>query len=355
MSTRLLDEARLLQELPLLPDLQCAWLLLAMCASPRADHLLRTLPPSLSASYARGHDDAVWRCLLALLGEEDDADPEVAAARRLALLPARSGGLGLQCAVRTAPAAYWAAWADALPVLRARRPDAAARCLAELAAGPAAAATCLRAAAEAGGVLDDAGWQGRPSWHDVHNGVRPAQCDLPEPGERCQGWQHHGSRACSTHFRETELLPTLPPPAQAMLRSQSGPQAAEWLGAIPSEAGSALPPDRMLIALRRRLRLPFLSLHTGVAHTDTVVAPLSTPMATTTQHALEPDCSPAEQSPSSMHGCASRVRLSDPRARSSHSSGWHARQHVMLTPPIAAASTLSCTGPLRLAKRCVAT
>ena len=53
----LVDEVRLLQELPLLPDLQCAWLLLAMCASPRADHFLRTLPPSLSASYARGHDD----------------------------------------------------------------------------------------------------------------------------------------------------------------------------------------------------------------------------------------------------------------------------------------------------------
>ena len=58
--TRLLEQARLLQELPLL-DLQCAWLLLAMCASPRADHLLRTLPPDLSASYVRGHDDAVWR------------------------------------------------------------------------------------------------------------------------------------------------------------------------------------------------------------------------------------------------------------------------------------------------------
>ena len=56
-----------------------------------------------------------------------------------------------------------------------------------------------------------------------------------------------------------------------------------------------------------------------------------------------------------MHGCASRVRLSDPRARSSPSSGWRVGQHVMLTPPIAAASTLSCTRPLRLARRCVAT
>ena len=265
--TRLLEEARLLQELPLLPDLQCAWLLLAMCASPRADHLLRTLPPDLSASYARGHDDAVWRCLLKLLGEEDDADPDVAAARRLALLPAQLGGLGLQCAERTAPAAYWAAWADALPVLRARRPDAAARCLAELDAGPGAAAACLRAADEAGRALDAAGWRGRPSWPDVHNSLRPPQCDLPEPGERSQGWQHHGSRACSTHFRETELLPALPPPAQAMLRSQSGPHAAAWLGAIPGEAGSALPPDRMLLAMRRRLRLPLpIAPHRCGAH-----------------------------------------------------------------------------------------
>ena len=53
-----------------------------------------------------------------LLGGKDDIDPEVAAARRLALLPARSGGLGLQCAARTAPATYWAAWADALPLAK---------------------------------------------------------------------------------------------------------------------------------------------------------------------------------------------------------------------------------------------
>ena len=46
-----------------------------MCAAPRADHLLCTLPPDLSASYARGHDDAVWQCLRELLGEPDDQDP----------------------------------------------------------------------------------------------------------------------------------------------------------------------------------------------------------------------------------------------------------------------------------------
>ena len=56
---RLQEERRLLDELPRLPDLQCAWLLLLFCASPRANHALRTLPPSESASYARAHDQAV--------------------------------------------------------------------------------------------------------------------------------------------------------------------------------------------------------------------------------------------------------------------------------------------------------
>ena len=47
----------------------------------------------------------------------------------LAPLPAVYGGLDLQSAERTAPAAHWAAWMDALPVIRCRLPGAAAWCL----------------------------------------------------------------------------------------------------------------------------------------------------------------------------------------------------------------------------------
>ncbi|CAE7311141.1 unnamed protein product, partial [Symbiodinium sp. KB8] len=170
--TRLLEQARLLQELPLL-DLQCAWLLLAMCASPRADHLLRTLPPDLSASYVRGHDDAVWRGACRV--------------KKTTLIP---------------------------------------RFLAELAAGP------------AGCVLDGAGFLARNAiCLNLARGAKVGSITVPAP----------------TLPTFAELLPYL---AQAMLRSQSGPHAAAWLSAIPSEAGFALPPDRMLIALRRRLRLP---------------------------------------------------------------------------------------------------
>ena len=41
---RLEAEADLLQKLQRLPDLQSAWLLLAYCAAPRAQHLLRNIP-----------------------------------------------------------------------------------------------------------------------------------------------------------------------------------------------------------------------------------------------------------------------------------------------------------------------
>ena len=88
-----------------------------------------------------------------------------------------------------------------------------------------------------------------------HEGRRPPR-DTLAGGGVCQGWQHHGSRASSTRFHDTELLPALAPPAQALLRSQSGPRAAAWLGTVPSEAGTTIPPHHMLIALRLRLPLP---------------------------------------------------------------------------------------------------
>eukprot|EP00439_Symbiodinium_sp_Y106_P020811 s2867_g2.t1 len=206
----------------------------------------------------------------------------------------RAWAAGLQCAARTALAACWAAWADALPVLHARRRDAAARCLAELTQGPASAAACLRAAEEAGRLLDRTNWTGRPSWSDLLNNLRPAQCDLPELGKRCQGWQHHGSRACSSHFRETELLP-----------------APLAVGAACCSL--AQPPDRMLITLWRRLRLPLLVPYTDAANMAT--AALLMHMVTTMPPAPAQAFSPAEPNLWSTPGCALLERLSDLRAR----------------------------------------
>ena len=100
---RLRTEQLLLDQLPTLLDLQCAWLLLLLCASPRANHAIRTMPPSASAAYARGHDDAIWATLQTMLGGVGDR--EAVQARLLAALPGALGGLGLQSAQLTAPAA----------------------------------------------------------------------------------------------------------------------------------------------------------------------------------------------------------------------------------------------------------
>ena len=64
---RVLDEQAFADLLPKLPDLQAAWLLLVMCACPRANHLLRTVPPSLVQSYAAAHDKLFLDTLAALV------------------------------------------------------------------------------------------------------------------------------------------------------------------------------------------------------------------------------------------------------------------------------------------------
>ena len=56
---RVATERELLHKVGRMPDLQCAWLILSKAAVPRAVHMLRCLPPSLSAEYAGEHDRAV--------------------------------------------------------------------------------------------------------------------------------------------------------------------------------------------------------------------------------------------------------------------------------------------------------
>ena len=249
----MLTERELLNQLPRLPDLQCAWLLLAMCASPRANHALRTVPPLDIAGYAQAHDDAVWETLQACLGGV--ASGEADGARKLATLPASLGGLGLASAVRTAPAAYWAAWADALPVLGERAPALAEACVRQL-EGRDAETTCLRSAAVARNLLQAEGWQECPSWRAIADGARPPVATDRSLGDWPHGWQHSASRTRNLHFRERTLLPDMSPSACALLRSQAGPHAGAWLTAIPADPATTLSPQAMQLALRRRLRLP---------------------------------------------------------------------------------------------------
>ena len=161
--------------------------------------------------------------------------------------------------------AYWAAWADALPTLQARRPVEAASLLLAL-DSPRPLPPSLAALREAANVLAAEGFAG-PAWGDILQGTTPpAPSDdpdaeeeaRPEPGDFRHGWQFHACSQRNRYFREQVLWPRLSPTTQAMIRSGSGPRAAEWLGVLPTAPGLRMTPQRFLLSLRRRLRLPLL-------------------------------------------------------------------------------------------------
>ena len=91
---------------------------MAICAAPRANYLLHSLPPTTTAAYASSHDAEVGYCLSALLGLADAPRPSQ---------PARAAPLALGLAdwlcaqpiqtVSDRHAAYWASWMDTLPGL----------------------------------------------------------------------------------------------------------------------------------------------------------------------------------------------------------------------------------------------
>ena len=78
MEERIEKERDLWRAIPTVPDLQCSWQLLLQSANPRANHTMRTLPPSQSLAFCQAHDEEMWETAKALLGEiptegEDDA------------------------------------------------------------------------------------------------------------------------------------------------------------------------------------------------------------------------------------------------------------------------------------------
>ena len=255
---RLEEEERLLSQLPKLPDLQCSWLLLLLCASPRANHALRTVPPLEIQAYARAHDQAIWHTLKQCLGGA--AEAEAPHAKTLATLPAHLGGLGIQSAERASAAAYWAGLADALPVIQARLPAFAERYQAALESGGGDVPS-LRAAADSRELLQAEGWEACPSWRAILQGARPVPPKHAGPGDWPHGWQFYASRTRNQYFRDIVLLPAMTPSARALVRSQAGPHAGSWLTAIPAEPATTLTPQAMQLALRRRLRMPLPISH----------------------------------------------------------------------------------------------
>ena len=258
-------EQQFLDWIPRVPTLQIAWLLLYYCAAQRANHLIRLLPPSLSVEYAEKHDRAILQCLEALI----QAGPLPENAKRIASLRCVNGGLGLRSARRTAQAAFWAAWADALPMLHRRVPQHASQWSEALEFAQANVAhveflkqlpSGLQEAELARRQLLAEGFRDCPTWEDIREGVLPKNPDPSDraPGEWSRGWQFYASRVRDSHYLEFEVRPHLSPSERALLLSQGGPFASQFLQALPTKLQLVFENLHLQCLLRRRLRLPLM-------------------------------------------------------------------------------------------------
>ena len=227
------EHDRLLTRIPAVEDLQAAWLLLRFCACPRANYLLRVLPPAATLPFAEAHDAAVDRCLFARLGFADAPLPELST--RSARLPLQCGGLGLRAATLDRHAAHWASWFDTLAVLRDRAPAAAARFLALLADPEAGRVPVVAAAAQAAAYLVSQGFR-TPAWDTSLGNVALPPDTAVEDGDGVdylRGWQCRASRACDERALETHFT-DLSPASRALLLSQAGPHSGRVFTVRPT-------------------------------------------------------------------------------------------------------------------------
>ena len=87
---RVLSDTRtLLERIPAVQDVQCAWALLLHNACGRANYQVRVVRPALTEAFAMGHDEGLWRCMCEILRVLLDTGV-------LARDTASLGGLGLR-------------------------------------------------------------------------------------------------------------------------------------------------------------------------------------------------------------------------------------------------------------------
>ena len=250
-----------LDRIPLLQDVQASWLLLVHCAAARANYMTRVVEPGATQEFCDRNDGALWQCLSRIMQIPATQPDDV---RETASMPMVLGGLGLRSARRTSQAAYWASWADCLPMVQQRHPWIAALFVANLSGQP--HTPFLRAASEATFHLARAGFEA-PTWHALARGARPGprEPEEIEPGAVRRGWQHNASSEVEKHAR-IQLFSRVSDQVRALVRSQGGPGAGAALTggpgagaaltALPTGRETTIPSHLFRVILLRRLRQP---------------------------------------------------------------------------------------------------
>ena len=166
------------------------------------------------------------------------------------------GGMGLRDAFRVAVPAYWASWADCMPMIFKRHPNVSNLSLHEL---EGAREGVLGATAEARRAVIGVLVFDPPSWDYSAHGARPPPAE-PKDMEPWSGrWQHVAASKVEYQHRESCSL-TWGRSNRAHVRSQAGPGAGM---AAPTHYHTRILPNLLRVVLLRRLRFPLpLSLHT---------------------------------------------------------------------------------------------
>ena len=231
------EQRSLFQRIPLVADLQAAWVLLFYCGATRANFWLRNVQPAQTFWYAQQHDDNVWDCFSRLTGFSHES----LEARLTSSVPLGKGGLGLLSAVSIREAAHWASWADILPMVHRRHPEVARMMVSGLARGAASCFTAVRGCVQS---LVDVGFE-PPEWESLLVDARPQFEEEEDPTQPKIGWQKKG-------VSQVEGRP-LSEPERALWRSHSGPVASVVFVALPTTRTTRIEPQLFRVLLSPQL------------------------------------------------------------------------------------------------------
>ena len=127
---------------------------------------------------------SMWKCFCAFAQIEPEQPQDV---RDTAPMPLALGGLGLRSAAQGSKPAYWASWADCVPMIRQRHSRVAERLVAELGGEP--VTPLLKAASQCGVQFTGRMRFDPPSWEALARGARPL---AREPEDREPGTIRRG-------------------------------------------------------------------------------------------------------------------------------------------------------------------
>ena len=261
---RMMEEMKLLEMIPTLPSLQSAWLLLYFCAAPRANHLLRTVPPSRVLAYTQEHDLAVRTCFANIL----QINVQDLFSNNVGLqidLPLKYGGMGLRNNSRISPCAFWASWADSLKTICERTPALVHLLHTRVMQIHADrnvfdASRSIDAFCNAANTLRGEGFQELPSWEDLFCGSIAPQGpeNVLDDNHYGTGWQRIASSTRELFARQ-QLEQVSDRSQCARIRSCSGTNTSRWLTTVPTEHALTMSDPNFRCAILRRINLPVLA------------------------------------------------------------------------------------------------